>query len=191
MAAPGVALPEWDDGPEMVYPRELLRIDGVLRSSPRALGDAPHLGRWHHAYRWKWMAHRASSSGRRKARIETTERGRSDGRSGLRVFLVIGGAAILVAGIVMARRRSRSAPPRRPGRFEESVQIARPPDEVFAFVADPRNDARWTPQIEEMRKTSEGSLGVGSTFEVVVNLLGRRFEISGERSPSTTNRTAR
>ncbi len=36
------------------------------------------------------------------------------------------------------------------------------------------------PQIEEMRKTSGEPLGVGSTFEVVVSLLGRRFEISGE-----------
>jgi carbon monoxide dehydrogenase subunit G len=94
--------------------------------------------------------------------------------------LGVGGAAMILAGVVMVRRRFRTEPPRKPGRFEESVEIARPPGEVFAFVADPRNDANWTPQIEEMRKTSEGPMGVGSTCEVVVGLMGRRFEISGE-----------
>ncbi len=115
--------------------------------------------------------------------MKTTKRGRPNGRPRLRVIPVVGGVAILVilvASVAMARRRSQSALPGRAGHFEESVEIARPPDEVFAFVADPRNDALWTPQIEEMRKTSQGPLGVGSTFEVVVGLLGRRFEISGE-----------
>ena len=36
------------------------------------------------------------------------------------------------------------------------MEIARPPEEVFAFVADPLNDARWTPQVEKVRKSSEG-----------------------------------
>ena len=118
--------------------------------------------------------------GKEERTVKTTKRGRPNGQPRLRVIPVVGGVAILIAGVAMARRRSQSVSPGRPGRFQESVEIARPPDEVFAFVADPRNDALWTPQIEEMRKISEGPLGVGSTFEVVVGLLGRRFEISGE-----------
>jgi uncharacterized protein YndB with AHSA1/START domain len=125
------------------------------------------------------MARHASGS-RRRAHIKTIERDPREGQSRFRALLVIGGAAILVASVVMVRRRSRTAPPR-PGQLGESVEIARSPEEVFAFVADPQNDARWTPQIEGVRKTSsEESPGLGSTFEVVVGLLGRRFELSGE-----------
>jgi hypothetical protein len=47
-------------------------------------------------------------------------------------------------------------------------------------VADPLNDVRWTPQIEEVRKTSEGPVGVGSMFEGVISLLGKRFVMTFE-----------
>lgn len=113
--------------------------------------------------------------------MQTAKRRHRAGRSRLRIILVAGGATILAAGVVMVRRRSQTAPAR-PGRFEESVEIARPPEEVFAFVADSENDARWTPQVEEVRKTSEGPVGVGTTYEAVVSLLGRRFEVTGEIS---------
>ena len=111
--------------------------------------------------------------------MKISKRRRLAGRSRLRIILVVVGTAVLMVVMVGMRRRSRTAPAR-PGRFEESVEIARPPEDVFAFVADPVNDARWTPQAEEVRKTSEGPLGVGSTFEVVVSLLGRHFKGSGE-----------
>lgn len=73
-------------------------------------------------------------------------------------------------------------------RIEHSVEIARPPEEVFAFVADPRNDERWTPAVEETRKTSEGPLGPGTTFESVFRLLGRRFEAFFEIAEYEPNR---
>jgi quercetin dioxygenase-like cupin family protein/carbon monoxide dehydrogenase subunit G len=73
-------------------------------------------------------------------------------------------------------------------RIEQSVEIERPLEEVFAFVADPLNDERWTPAVEETRKTSEGPLGVGTTFESVFRLLGRRFEASFEIAEYEQNR---
>ena len=73
-------------------------------------------------------------------------------------------------------------------RIEHSVEIEHPPEEVFSFVADPRNDERWTPAVEETRKTSDGPLGAGTTFESVFRLLGRRFEASFEIAEYEPNR---
>ena len=73
-------------------------------------------------------------------------------------------------------------------RIEHSVEIERLPEEVFSFVADPRNDERWTPAVEETRKTSDGPLGAGTTFESVFRLLGRRFAASFEIAEYEPNR---
>jgi quercetin dioxygenase-like cupin family protein/carbon monoxide dehydrogenase subunit G len=73
-------------------------------------------------------------------------------------------------------------------RIEQSVAIECPLEEVFAFVADPRNDTRWIPAVEEVHKTSEGPLGAGTTFEAVFRLLGRRFVASFEIAEYEPNR---
>lgn len=65
-------------------------------------------------------------------------------------------------------------------RIERSVVIDRAPEEVFAFVADLRNDPRWNSAIDEVRQTSEGPPGVGTTFRTVARFLGRRFETPEE-----------
>jgi mannose-6-phosphate isomerase-like protein (cupin superfamily) len=62
-----------------------------------------------------------------------------------------------------------------PIRIAQNVDIRCSLEEVFAFVADPRNDTHWTPAVEEVHKTSEGPLGAGTMFEAVFRLLGRRF----------------
>ena len=57
-----------------------------------------------------------------------------------------------------------------------TVQIDRPVDEVFAFVADPGNFARWAEDlVKESRQTSPGPVGVGTTFTQLNVLMGRRF----------------
>lgn len=109
------------------------------------------------------------------------------GRLRLWSILVAGGVAVLAAGVVLVRGRSRTAPVSGI-RFEENVEIARPPEEVFAFVADPRNDAQWTPAIEEARKTSEGPPGVGTTYEQVGRFLGRRLQVPFEIVEYEANR---
>jgi uncharacterized protein YndB with AHSA1/START domain len=65
-------------------------------------------------------------------------------------------------------------------RFERSVVIDRPPEQVFAFLANPENDPQWSSASQEMRKTSEGPIGVGTTFEQTNIFLGRRFKLSLE-----------
>jgi len=65
-------------------------------------------------------------------------------------------------------------------KFEESVVIERPLEQVFAFVSDPRNDTEWAEEIVEVRQTSEGALGVGASFVQVARFLGRRLEVPFE-----------
>src|SRR4051812_43689787 len=40
-------------------------------------------------------------------------------------------------------------------RVEESVEIARPPDEVWAFVADHSNDPRWCRKVKAVEPAGE------------------------------------
>ncbi|MGA8927306.1 MAG: SRPBCC family protein [Solirubrobacterales bacterium] len=40
-------------------------------------------------------------------------------------------------------------------RVEESIQIARPPQEVWALVADPENDPRWCRKVRSVEATGE------------------------------------
>ncbi len=59
---------------------------------------------------------------------------------------------------------------------EASVEIDRPPEEVFGFLADLENLVVWAGPVTEAKQTSEGPPGVGTTSTRVTQLLGRRFE---------------
>jgi hypothetical protein len=49
--------------------------------------------------------------------------------------------------------------------IENSVEIARPVDEVFDFAADMRNELKWNPDVESMEKITEGPVGLGTRFK--------------------------
>ena len=57
--------------------------------------------------------------------------------------------------------------------FKQSVLIDRPLAEVFAFVSNLENDPPWTAAVE-VRRTSQGPVGVGTTFSGAGPLLGPR-----------------
>jgi uncharacterized protein YndB with AHSA1/START domain len=46
----------------------------------------------------------------------------------------------------------------------DSVTINRPVEEVFAYVTDTANDPAWHTDVLEARKTSEGPIGMGTTW---------------------------
>jgi uncharacterized protein YndB with AHSA1/START domain len=46
----------------------------------------------------------------------------------------------------------------------DSVTINRPVEEVFAYVTDTSNDPAWHTDVLEARKTSEGPIGLGTTW---------------------------
>jgi uncharacterized protein YndB with AHSA1/START domain len=58
---------------------------------------------------------------------------------------------------------------------QQSVTIARPADEVFAFLANPDNIPRWRPDVLEAH--SDGRpLEIGSEFDEVINFGGRKSQ---------------
>ena len=65
-------------------------------------------------------------------------------------------------------------------RVESSVEIGRPPAEVFAYIANFENNPEWQSGMLEAHFTSPGPLAVGSTYSQVARFLGRRVESNFE-----------
>jgi carbon monoxide dehydrogenase subunit G len=61
-----------------------------------------------------------------------------------------------------------------------AVEIARPPDEVFAFVSDARNRPSWDDSVDSEELTSPQPIGVGSTARTRMRSMGRDYEIDWE-----------
>ena len=57
-------------------------------------------------------------------------------------------------------------------RYRRTIEIARSPEDVFAFVTDLDNLPRWQPTIRDVRW--DGELHEGSEFEETREMLGRR-----------------
>jgi uncharacterized protein YndB with AHSA1/START domain len=79
--------------------------------------------------------------------------------------------------------------------FSGSVLIDHPIDEVFAFLADGTNDPKFSPRVQEIRKTTDGPVGVGTVFESTVRDAGmttkRKFELTRVEAPTTIRWTER
>jgi carbon monoxide dehydrogenase subunit G len=62
--------------------------------------------------------------------------------------------------------------------------ILRPIEEVFDFLADPRNEPRWLPGASSVTKTSDGPVGAGSTFVGSYQRAGRvELELAAFKRP--------
>jgi uncharacterized protein YndB with AHSA1/START domain len=74
------------------------------------------------------------------------------------------------------------------GRFEGTTVIDRPIEEVFAFLADGTNDTKFSPRVQEIRKTTDGPPGVGTVYTSTVKDGGmkstREFEITAFEAPT-------
>ncbi len=79
------------------------------------------------------------------------------------------------------------------GRIENSIEIEAPIEEVFAFYVDPRNLEKTVPEDVEMKveMTSEGPIGVGSTWRLYGVLAGRKLETESESIEFEENRRAK
>ncbi|HWF56417.1 MAG TPA: SRPBCC family protein [Solirubrobacteraceae bacterium] len=73
--------------------------------------------------------------------------------------------------------------------FRGSAVIDRPIADVFAFLADGTNDPKFSPRVQEIRKTTDGPIGVGTVFESTVKdagmKTGRSFELTTVEAPTT------
>jgi uncharacterized protein YndB with AHSA1/START domain len=79
------------------------------------------------------------------------------------------------------------------GRFDATVVIDRPIEEVFAYLADGTNDPKFSPRVLEIAKTTDGPPGVGTVYASTVKDAGvktkREFKIT-EFEPPTRIRWA-
>jgi carbon monoxide dehydrogenase subunit G len=79
--------------------------------------------------------------------------------------------------------------------FSGSAVIDRPIDEVFAFLADGTNDPKFSPRVQQIRRTTDGPIGVGTVFESTVKDAGmkttRKFELTAFEAPTKIRWTER
>ena len=74
------------------------------------------------------------------------------------------------------------------GRFEATTVIDRPIEEVFDFLADGTNDPKFSPRVLEIRKSTDGPVGVGTRYASTVKDAGvktnREFEVTEFERPT-------
>ncbi len=73
-------------------------------------------------------------------------------------------------------------------KIEVNEVINRPVEDVFAFVSNPENDPQWQSETTETEITSQGPIGVGTTYLDVGHFLGRRIESIYEFTEYEANR---
>ena len=71
---------------------------------------------------------------------------------------------------------------------ETSIIINRPIEEVFAVVSNLENNPKWSSTFLEVKKTSEGPIGVGTTWQAAQKALGQRLESEVEVTEYEPNR---
>ncbi|MEV3933688.1 SRPBCC family protein [Streptomyces sp. NPDC053728] len=73
-------------------------------------------------------------------------------------------------------------------RFEATVDIDRPIEEVFAFLADGENDRKFSPRVQDISKDPVGPTEVGTVYRSTVKDAGmttrREFRISELVAPT-------
>jgi len=57
-------------------------------------------------------------------------------------------------------------------RIEERVDIKRPADKVFAYTTDAKTWTKWQSTFPEAEQTSQGPVGVGTTFKGSIHMMG-------------------
>jgi uncharacterized membrane protein len=72
-------------------------------------------------------------------------------------------------------------------RVEESIEINKPPEEVFDYVSDVGNFPQWMAHTLEVRKDTGGPPQQGDRFTVAIKSVGRRFETPYERTSYKPN----
>jgi hypothetical protein len=63
---------------------------------------------------------------------------------------------------------------------EASMHIDRPPDEVFAFVADAANNPKWRKNVVRTEWLDDGPMRVGRRGRQTARLLGREWTVDAE-----------
>ena len=66
------------------------------------------------------------------------------------------------------------------GRWEGTTVINRPIEEVFAFLADGKNDPTFSPRVQDIDKSTDGPPGVGTVYVSTVRDAGLKTKRENE-----------
>ncbi len=58
---------------------------------------------------------------------------------------------------------------------ENTIEVNRPLEAVFTYITNPKNIKELG--LKDLRQTSPGPIGIGTTFNLVIDLFGRDIEI--------------
>ena len=73
-------------------------------------------------------------------------------------------------------------------RIEESVDIKRPAERVFAYTTDAKNWPKWQSTIPGAEQTSPGPVGVGTTFKGTIRMMGLGMKWTARATEYEPNR---
>jgi len=73
-------------------------------------------------------------------------------------------------------------------RIEESVEIKRPVDKVFAYTTDAKSWPKWQSTFPEAGQTSQGPVGVGTTFKGSIHMMGLTMKWTAKATEYELNR---
>ena len=64
--------------------------------------------------------------------------------------------------------------------IEESINIMRPVDKVFAYTLDVKSWPKWFSSITEAEQTSHEPVGIGTTFKWINHGMGMKTKMTGK-----------
>jgi uncharacterized protein YndB with AHSA1/START domain len=73
-------------------------------------------------------------------------------------------------------------------RIEDSIEISRPPEPVFAYLTDPEHLPEWQTSTVEVHRDRNGPLEVGERFREVHAAMGKKLESTVEVAESSPPR---
>ena len=73
-------------------------------------------------------------------------------------------------------------------RIEESVDIKRPADKVFAYTTDAKTWTKWQSTFPEAEQTSQGPVGIGTTFRGSIHMMGLTMKWTAKATEYEANR---
>ena len=73
-------------------------------------------------------------------------------------------------------------------RIEESVEIKRSTDKVFAYTTDAKTWTKWQSTFPEAEQTSQGPVGVGTTFKGMIHMMGLTMKWTAKATEYEPNR---
>jgi len=73
-------------------------------------------------------------------------------------------------------------------RIEQSVEIKRPVDKVFAYTTDAKSWPKWQSSMQEAEQTSQGQVGIGTTFQGVNRWMGMKVKWAAKATEYEPNK---